>query len=208
MGFLLGKTPKSQRTYQALRQRLQDLINRDAEEAQRRQQEDAFAKQLGGGQNGGKGLTGKGDGKTKGKDKDNKDASPTKIDSQVQKLKDQTSLKDAQLSALAGQLKKAGIQPDFKSAREKQGRSETPKGARRLLENLPAAGTSSATIAARKVTMPAIAPSQNGITRHRALQTQNPTLPALRRESRHLASTIVHGKAKNVSKVLTAAFYT
>ena len=50
------ETPKSQRTYQALRQRLQDLINRDAEEAQRRQQEDAFAKQLGGGQTEAKGL--------------------------------------------------------------------------------------------------------------------------------------------------------
>ena len=123
------ETPKSQRNYNALRQRLQDLINRDAEEAQRRQQEDAFAKQLGGGQNGGKGLTGKGgDGQTKGKDNDNKNASPANVDTQVQKLKDQTSLKDAQLSALAGQLKKAGIQPDFKSAKERRGRSRTPKG--------------------------------------------------------------------------------
>ena len=115
------ETPKSQRTYKTLRQRLQDLINCDAEEAQTRQQEDAFAKQLGGGQNNGKGLTGKGHGKTKSKDKNNKDASPANVDSQVQKLKDQTSLKDAQLSALAGQLKKAGIQPGFKSVREKRG---------------------------------------------------------------------------------------
>ena len=46
----------------------------------------------------------------------------------MQKLKDQTSMKDSQLSALAGQLKKAGIQPDFKSSRDRRGRSES-KGA-------------------------------------------------------------------------------
>ena len=122
---------KADRSYQGLRQRLQDLINRDSEESQRRQQEEAFSKQLGGGgQNGGKGLAGKGDGAkgAKGDKGKKKDAAPSNVDAQVQRLKDQTSMKDSQLSALAGQLKKAGIQPDFKSSRERRGRSDS-KGA-------------------------------------------------------------------------------
>ena len=42
------ETPRSERTYEGLKNRLQELVDRDARNSQRQQQEAHFTKQLGG----------------------------------------------------------------------------------------------------------------------------------------------------------------
>ena len=49
------------------------------------------------------------------------------VDGDIARIKKQASYKDAQLSALAGQLKKAGLQPDYSKVREERGRSTSQR---------------------------------------------------------------------------------
>ena len=77
--------------------------------------EDEFSKHLGS-TDSGKGLSGKGaaDEADKGSQQKNKQQESAEIS----KIKEQSAHKDAQLSALAGHIKKAGVIPDFASVRK------------------------------------------------------------------------------------------
>ena len=87
------------------------IIERDEEQKQRKDQEEAFAKQLGG-QDAQRGLNGR-ETKTPKKDAPGPKApAPEAPD----KVKQQLSQKDRQIQALAGQLKAAGFKPDFAKA--------------------------------------------------------------------------------------------
>ena len=92
-----------------LQDRLRRLIDFDEEQKQRRDQEQAFRSQLG---TGGKALAGRnGDGNQR-QPKADGDQSLSGA-SATAKAKEQLSNKDRQISALAGQLKKAGLSPEF-----------------------------------------------------------------------------------------------
>ena len=118
---LYRETTQLARTPELLQDRLRRLIDFDEERKQRLDQEQAFAKQLGTG----KALAGRGADQHPKEDKhaDTKAAAKTK---------EQISAKDRQISALAGQLKKAGMTPDFLSkrsqSRDSNGSNKSSKG--------------------------------------------------------------------------------
>ena len=117
------EVPMSGRSYQALTNRLQHMVDRDEEKLQRKQQEEAFTKQLG---TTVKAMSGKDvleqPGGNGGGGRGNRTVAAT------DKQKELLSHKDRQIFALAGQFKKAGHQQDFGSF--KRGRDLTPKGGR------------------------------------------------------------------------------
>ena len=104
---LYRETPQLARTQELLTDRLRRLIDFDEERKQRLDQEQAFAKQLGTG----KALAGRGSSDQQPKEDKHAD---TKA---AAKAKEQISAKDRQITALAGQLKKAGMTPEFPSKR-------------------------------------------------------------------------------------------
>ena len=77
-------------------------------------QEDAFSRQLGS-RDSGKGLSGKGTEKGTVPNAKAQKQQKESDSAEIAKAKEQSAYKDAQLSALAGQLKKAGVTPDFSS---------------------------------------------------------------------------------------------
>ena len=105
------------RSYQALINRLKHMVDRDEEKLQRKQQEEAFTKQLG---TTAKALSGKEVPEKKPGGKNGAgNGGGTFVE--TDKQKELLSHKDRQISALAWQLQKAGHQPDFSSA--KRGKS-------------------------------------------------------------------------------------
>ena len=99
------------------------MVDRDEEKLQRKEQEDAFTNQPG---TIAKALPGK-DIPEKPGNKSGAGGGGGTV-AATDKQRELLSHKDRQISALAGQLKKAGHQPDFSSA--KRGRDPTPKGGR------------------------------------------------------------------------------
>ena len=112
------EAPRSERTYANLKSRIQELVDRDQRKAQRDQQQQQFSKQLGGkgqGQaDGQKGLAGRTDRPSPSP----KAAGYKDLEAQVAKLKEQAAYKDKQISGLSGQMKEAGLKPDFQSIKQ------------------------------------------------------------------------------------------
>ena len=92
--------------------RLKSMIELDEEKQQRIQQEEAFAKQLGTSQQ--VGLPAKEERPKNPQQK--KETVPSPVTGKDAKSKEQISQKDRTITALAGQLRKAGVQPDFAAA--------------------------------------------------------------------------------------------
>ena len=99
--------PQHARDLDMLINRLKRIVDQDEERKQRQEQEAAFAKQLGTT----KGFV------AKNQDNGNVDKSASSSTAKDSKAKELLSHKDRQISALAGQLKQAGVRPDFASAR-------------------------------------------------------------------------------------------
>ena len=110
---LYRETPQRARTPELLRNRLRKLIDHDEERKQRLNHEQIFAMQLGTG----KAMAGRGARQQSPKEDQQAD---TKA---AERAKEQLSAKDRNISALAGQLMRAGFTPEFPEDSNASGKS-------------------------------------------------------------------------------------
>jgi len=116
--------PRGERSYDVLKGRLQELVDRELRKTQRDQQQAHFTKQLGrGGKGNDKALTGRVE-QPVAKPSANDKTSKTEID----KLKAQLAVKESQVNGLAGQMKTAGMKPDFAAIKKERSNSLSKGG--------------------------------------------------------------------------------